>query len=75
MFEVRKYLNYNHIFFSARVIFPYPCTVYMYKVMTLLNDFSSKFHVDPTVEMELRVCSNGHAALTVLSKYVKNIRI
>ena len=38
----------------------------MYKIMILLNNFSSgttwpiftKFHVDPNVEMGLRVCSN-----------------
>ena len=58
-----------------RVIFPCLYAVYMYKIMILLNTFSSeiswpistKFHVDPTVETGLRVCSNGHAPLTVMS--------
>ena len=27
---------------------------------------STKFHVDPTVETGLRVCSNGHSSLTVM---------
>ena len=51
----------------------------MYKIMILLNTFSSeislpistKVHVDPTVEMGLRVCSNGYAPLTVLPIYDK----
>ena len=42
--------------------------------MILLNAFSSeitlpistKFHVDPTVETGLRVCSNGQAPLTAM---------
>ena len=45
----------------------------MYKIMILLNTsseisrpISTKFHVDPTVEMGLKVCSNGHAPLTVV---------
>ena len=29
-------------FFSARVIFPCPCAVYMYKILVLLNNFSLK---------------------------------
>ena len=41
------------------VIFLCLCAVYLYKIMILLNNFSSettvpistKFHVDPTVEM------------------------
>ena len=45
--------------------------------MILSNTFSSeiswpistKFHVDPTVEKGLRVCSNGHALLTVMPIY------
>ena len=53
----------------------------MYKIMILLNTFSSeiswpistKFHVDPTVEMGLRVCSNGHAPLIVMPIYAKMI--
>ena len=65
-------------FYSARVILPCPCAVYMYKSMILLNNFSSettwpvstKFHVAPTVEMGLRVCSNGHAPLTVMPLYM-----
>ena len=50
--------------------------VYMYKIMILLNNSSettykpiSKFHIDPTLEMWLRVCSNHHAPLTVLPIY------
>ena len=45
--------------------------------MILLNTFSSeiiwpfstKFHVDLTVETGLRVCSNGHAPLIVMPIY------
>ena len=56
------------------IIFPCPYTL-------LLNTFSSgiswpistKFHVDPTVEMELRVCSNSHASLTAMPIYGKII--
>ena len=33
--------------------------------------FSTKFHVNPTVEMVLRVCSNGLALLTVMLIYGK----
>ena len=55
----------------------------MYKIMILLNTFSSeiswpistKFHVDPTVETGLRVCSNGHAPLTVMTIYGKKMII
>ena len=55
----------------------------MYKIMILLNTVSSeiswpistKFHVDPTVEMGLKVCSNGHAPLTVMPIYGKMIII
>ena len=60
-------------FYSTRVIFPCPCDVYMYKIMKLLNNsseitwpISTKFHVDSTVEMGLRFCSNGHAPLTII---------
>ena len=50
--------------------------------MILFSNFSSetswlnftKFHVDPTVEMGLRVCSNGHASLTVMPIYGKIIK-
>ena len=45
----------------------------MYKIMTLLHNFSSettwpvftKFHVKPIVETGFKVCSNDHAPLTV----------
>ena len=55
----------------------------MYKIMLLLNIFSSeiswpiptKFYVDPTVETVLRVCSNGHAPLTVMPIYGKTMMI
>ena len=61
------------------VIFPCPCALYMYKIMILLNNFSyettgpvfTKFHVEPTVEMGLRVCSTGCAPLTITSLYGK----
>ena len=51
----------------------------MYEVMLLLNNFSSettwpvfiKFHVNPTVERGLSVCSNGYAPLTVMPIYCK----
>ena len=47
--------------------------------MILLNTFSSeicwpvsiKFHVDPSVEMGLRVCSTDHEPLTVMPIYGK----
>ena len=62
-----------------RFIFPCLYAVYMYKIMILLNTCSSeiswpistKFHIDPTVETGLRVCSNGHAPLTVMPVYGK----
>ena len=61
------------------IIFPCPYAVYMYKIMILLNNFSSettwpiftKFHVDPIVETGLRVWLNGHAPLTVMPIYGK----
>ena len=51
--------------------------------MILLNTFSSeislpistKFHVDPTVEMGLSICSNGHTSLTVMPIYGKMMMI
>ena len=51
--------------------------------MILLNNFSSettwpvftKFHVDPTVETGLKVCSNGYTPLTVWSIYGKKKKI
>ena len=50
----------------------------MYKIMILLNNsseiiwpISTQFHVDPTVETGLKVCSNGHAPLTVVPIYGK----
>ena len=70
-------------FFSARIIFHCLCAVYMYEIMILLNNFTSettwpistKFHVDPNVETEVRICSNGHAPLTVMPIYDKKIII
>ena len=64
-------------FYSLRVIFTFPWAVYMCKIMMLLNNFSSEtilpifttFHVDSTVEIGLRVCSNGHTPLTVTPIY------
>ena len=69
--------------YSARVIFPCLCAVYMYRIRILLNNFSSettcpvstKFHAEPTVETGLRVCSNGQAPLTVMPIYGKQIII
>ena len=80
MIEVAKSFKLQSYFYSARVIFPFPCAVYMYKIMILLN-FSSettwpvftKFHVDPTVETGLTACSNGQAPLTVIPMYGKKI--
>ena len=51
----------------------------MYKINIFLNTFSSevswpictKIHVDSTIEMGLRVCSNGYAPLTVVPIYGK----
>ena len=78
MIEVAKALLQSTFYF-ARFIFPFPFAVYMYKIMILLNTFSSeiswlicnKFHVNPTVETGLRVCSNGYAPLTVIPIYGK----
>ena len=49
----------------------------MYKIMILLNTFSSEicwpmsteFHIDPTVVMGLTVCSNVHGPLIVMPIY------
>ena len=46
-------------------------------IHVLLNNYSSettrpistKCHFDPTFEMGLRVCSNGHSPLTVMPKH------
>ena len=68
-------------FSAARVIFPCPCAVYMYKIMILLNSafentlhYFTKFYVDPSVEKGLRICSNGHAPLTVMPIHDKKIK-
>ena len=67
-------------FYSARITCP--CAVYMYKIMILLKisseiswPISTKFHVYPTVEMGVRVCSNGHSPLTVMPIYGKKMII
>ena len=65
------------------VIFLCPCAVYIYKIMILLNNFpsetawpiSTNVHVHPTVEMRLKVCSNGHASFTVMPMYGKKVII
>ena len=75
----QQMLKLQSKFYSARFIFPCLYAVYMYKIMILLNTFSSeiswpistKLIVSPTVEMGLRVCSNGHAPLTVMPLYGK----
>ena len=77
MIEAAKALSYKQ--HSVRFIFHCPYAVYMYKIMILLNTFSSeiswpistKFHVDPTVERGLKVCSNGHAPLILMPIYGK----
>ena len=50
----------------------------MCKIMVLLDNssettwpVSTKWHVDPTVETELRVCSDGHARAIVMPMYEK----
>ena len=72
MIEVAKALQSK--FYSVRVILPCSCAKYVYKIMRLLNNFSSettslistKFHVDLIVETGLRVCSNGHALSAII---------
>ena len=53
------------------IIFPCHCAVYMYKIMILQKPqpISTKFHIDPSVEMWLIVYSNDHAPLTVRPIY------
>ena len=74
MVEVAKALV-RITFYSARVIFPCHCAVYMYEIIILLNIFSSeissKFHVYPILETGQRVCSNGDAPSTVMPIYGK----
>ena len=68
-------------FYSVKVFFHCPYTVYKYKIMILSNMLSAeiswpisiKFLVDPTVETGLRVCSNDHAPLTAMPIYGKII--
>ena len=48
------------------IIFPCHWAVYIYKIMILQKPFATQFHIDPTVEIWLRVCSNDHAPLTVM---------
>ena len=67
MIELTKALLQS-TFSSAWFIFPCPCAVYMYKIM--IRNQLANFH-DPTVEMGLRVCSNGHVPLTVMPIYGK----
>ena len=77
--EAKASFKLQSTFYSARFIFPCSCAVYMYKIMILLNTLSSeiswpistKFHVDPIIETGLRVCSNGHAPLSVVPIYGK----
>ena len=77
MIEVAKALSYNEHFILRGLSSLAP--VYMYKIIILLNTFSSeiswpistKFHVHPTVETGFKVCSNGHAPLTVMPIYSK----
>ena len=52
----------------------------MYKIMVLFNNSPetilsvfTKFDIGPSVEMGLRVCSIGHAPLTVMPMYGKKI--
>ena len=50
------------------IIFPCHWAVDMYKIMILQKPqpFATKFQIDPTVEMWLRVCSNDPTQLTVM---------
>ena len=48
------------LYFPATVLFTY------IKSCFFRNQLASKFHIDPTVEMWLRVCSNDHAPLAVM---------
>ena len=66
-------------YFSQKIGFDISCKLSpKYKIMILLNTFSSeiswpistKFHIDPTVETGLRVCSNGHTPLTVMHAHI-----
>ena len=78
MIEEAKALSYNQNFILHGLFFPCP-VLYTFKIMVLLNNFSSeatwpvsvKFQVDNTVEMRFRVCSNSHAPLTIMPIYGK----
>ena len=74
--EVAKTWSYNQNFILQGLSSP-AHAVYMYKIMILLNNFSSettwpvftKFHVDPSFEIGFRVYSNGHTPFTVMPIY------
>ena len=59
MIEIAKAVNYNQNFILQGFL-PSPCAVYMYKIMILLNKFSSettclistKLHVDPLLKQD-----------------------
>ena len=68
MIQVAKARKLQSTFYSARFIFPCPYSVCMYKIM--IRNQLANFH-DRTVETGLRVCSNGHAPLTVMPIYGK----
>ena len=59
------------------IIFPCHCAVFMYKIHdsseTTLQ-ISTKFHIDPSVEMWLIVYSNDHTPLTVRPIYSSKLR-
>ena len=59
------------IIWFISIIFPCHCAVYMYKIMILQKPqpISTKFHIDPSVEMWLIVYSNDHAPLNVRPIY------
>ena len=65
MTEVAKAFSYNKNFILRGLSSPAPFAVFMCKILILLNNFFetnwpifTKFHVDPSVEMGLRVCSD-----------------
>ena len=72
--EVAKAVSYTQNFILSGLSCPVSV---LYTIIILLNNFSSestwpiftKFHVTPAVKMGVRVCSSGHAPLTVMPVY------
>ena len=76
--SAREGLSFNQKFilqcFSSPVPVLYTCInlVIMKQLFSeATRPISTKFHVNPIGEVALRVCSNGHAQLTVRSIYGK----